>query len=554
MYSEVKQRANRLLAASDSNILAGRKIGLEKESLRVSAAGGISQADHPAALGCALTHPSITTDFSEALLEMVTPPCDSAEQALDYLTGIHQFIVDRLPPGENIWNTSMPCILRGGESVRIGEYGSSFSGQMKHAYRRGLGLRYGRRMQAIAGVHFNFSLPEQSWQVRDALFNEQDVAIESGASVSSSSKWNSLSAQETTRHQADGYFETMQNLLRVGWIVPYLFGASPAICASFLADGEKDDFDVWNESTHYAPYGTSLRMGKIGYRYREDAPIDLSVRHTDLDSYVSDIMDHVTNEHPPYKELGIRDEHGQFQQLSASRLQIENEFYGTVRPKQIARSGELPIHALRERGIRYLELRSVDVNLFDPAGVSLEQIAMLEMLMIFAWLADPEPLSAEATQACTRNVQKVAHLGREPGLQLEGPAGEVSLTSWGNEILDAIEPLAHYLDESRDVPLYRPSLLAQRRKFEDAELTPSAKMIAGIKSTGSFFEHAQTLSKKHHEWFKDLASDDALVAELSEKVQQSCEKQAHLEAESLGEFEDFLADYLGQINPAVVGS
>lgn len=550
MYSEVKQRADRLLAAGDVTVLAGRKVGLEKESLRVSAAGGISQADHPASLGCALTHPSITTDFSEALLEMVTPPCDSAEQSLNYLTGIHQFIVDRLPEGENIWNTSMPCILRGGESVRIGEYGSSFSGQMKHAYRRGLGLRYGRRMQAIAGVHFNFSLPEQSWQVRDLLLNNQDLTDTSERSATPTS----LSAYDITRHRTEGYFQMMQNLLRVGWIVPYLFGASPAICNSFLADGEKDDFEVWNDSTRYAPHGTSLRMGKIGYRYREDAPIDLSVRHTDIDSYINDIIAHVTSEHPPYKALGIHDEQGQIQQLNASRLQIENEFYGTVRPKQIARSGELPIHALRERGIRYLELRSVDVNLLDPAGVSLEQIAMLEMLMIFAWLADPEPMSADAMQACTRNVQCVAHRGREPGLQLEGPTGDVSLQTWGMAILDALEPVARYLDESRESPLYAVSLALQRERFDDPDLTPSAKMIAGIKSTGSFFEHAQTLSKEHHEWFKKLPDNDALTAELAEKVMQSREKQAQLEADSTGGFEDFLAEYLDQIQPVLAAS
>jgi len=550
VYSEVKKRADRLLAADDLNMLAGRKVGLEKESLRVGAAGCISQADHPAALGCALTHPSITTDFSEALLEMVTPPCDSAEQALNYLVGIHQFIVDRLPAGENIWNTSMPCILRGGESVRIGEYGPSFSGQMKHAYRRGLGLRYGRRMQAIAGVHFNFSLPEQSWLIRDSLLSNQDLSAASDLS----SMLNSFSVDEITRHRTEGYFQMMQNLLRVGWIVPYLFGASPAICNSFLAEGEKDDFDVWNENTHYAPYGTSLRMGKIGYRYREDAPIDLSVRHTDIDSYISDIIGHVTTEHPPYQALGIRDEQGRFQQLSACRLQIENEFYGTVRPKQIAKSGELPIHALRERGIRYLELRSVDVNLFDPVGVSLEQIAMLELLMIFAWLADPEPLSTETMQACTRNVQSVAHHGREPGLKLAGPTAEVDLKSWGLAVLDAMEPLARYLDESRDSPLYMPTLALQQQKFEDPDLTPSAKMIAGIKSTGSFFEHAQALSKEHQQWFKSFAGDETLMAELSEKVEQSCVMQAQLEADSTGSFEDFLADYLGQIKPVLVAS
>ena len=548
MYSEVRERANRLLAAKDSSVFAGRKIGLEKESLRVGAAGGIAQTDHPAALGSALTHPSITTDFSEALLEMVTPPCDSADQALDYLIGIHQFIIDRLPNAEHIWNTSMPCILRGGDSVRIGEYGSSFSGQMKHAYRRGLGLRYGRRMQAIAGVHFNFSLPETSWPIRAALLNNRDAWPDS----QHASAQDVHRLDEQTRYRTDGYFEMMQNLLRVGWIVPYLFGASPAICTSFLADGEKDDFDVWNESTRYAPYGTSLRMGKIGYRYREDAPIDLSVRHTDINAYISDIIGHVTTEHPPYKALGLYDEHQQLQQLSACRLQIENEFYGTVRPKQIAQPGELPIHALRERGVRYLELRSVDVNLLDPVGVNLQQIAMLELLMIFAWLADPISLSDEEMQACTRNIQRVAHRGREPGLRLETATGEQDIKSWGTAILEALEPVALHLDESRDSALYVRSLDTQRRLFEDSELTPSARMIAGIKRNGSFFEHAQQLSKEHQTQLASAPRNADLEAELTGKVIQSRKDQARLEAESVGEFEDFLADYLGQIQPESV--
>lgn len=525
-------------------VMAARKIGLEKESLRVSASGGISQANHPSALGSALTHPSITTDFSEALLEMVTPPCDSASEALRYLTGIHQFIVHRLPENEHIWNTSMPCILRGGESVRIGEYGSSHSGQMKHAYRRGLGLRYGRRMQAIAGVHFNFSMPETSWSLRQSLLQGRIPASGNNSGLQPDD-----AAANSVQQRTEGYFQMMQNLIRIGWIVPYLFGASPAICSSFLAEGEGDEFNVWNKNTRYAQHGTSLRMGKIGYRYREDEPIDLSVRHTNIEDYIADIIGHVSTIHPPYEALGVRDEDGKFQQLSASRLQIENEFYSTVRPKQIPEPGELPIHALRERGIRYLELRSVDVNLLDPIGVSLPQIAMLEMLMMFAWLATPSALSAQETSMCTRNVQNVAHRGREPGLMLESPGGGVSLTTWGNAILEALEPIAQWLDTTQDTPLYVPALQAQQDKFDDPGLTPSARMIEGIKQTGSFFEYAQKLSIAHDNGFKQADQDASLMQKLSDMVAMSRGRQAELEADSSGKFEDFLSAYLQQIQP-----
>jgi glutamate--cysteine ligase len=523
--------------------LAARKIGLEKESLRVSTSGRICQTDHPQTLGAALTHPSITTDFSEALLEMVTPPCDSAEAAVNYMTAIHQFITQRLPEGEHIWNTSMPCILRGGESVRIGEYGTSHSGRMKHAYRRGLGLRYGRRMQAIAGVHFNFSMPETSWNLRRLL-------LEGGtpdAAVDYSQVQTNSDAEQQMLTRTTGYFEMMQNLMRIGWVVPYLFGASPAICTTFLNEGEGDELDIWNQSTRYAPYGTSLRMGKIGYRYREDQPIDLSVRHTDVDSYIEDIIGHVSTKHPAYDELGVLDEHGEYQQLSTARLQIENEYYSTVRPKQIPQAGELPIYALQQRGIRYLELRSVDVNLLDPVGVNLSQIAMLEMLMMFAWLQSPKPLSAAEMDINKDNVNCVAHRGREPSLQLRCGDDFITLAQWGNSIVDALEPLSEWLDSQRESPLYGPTLQAQRAKFNDPDLTPSAQMIAGIKKTGSFFEHAQQHSQAHDKWLKKQDIDPELHQRFADLVEESKVKQADLEANSEGSFDEFLSDYLGQI-------
>jgi len=246
---------------------------------------------------------------------------------------------------------------------------------MKSAYRHGLGVRYGRRMQAIAGIHFNFSLPEGVWTHWAQLHDRQLLANQELIST--------------------GYFHMMQNLLRIGWVVPYLFGASPAICQSFLEPGSDTDLETFNETTLFAPHGTSLRMGNIGYRYREDEPIDLSVRHDELGSYIEDVIGHISSIHPPYETLGLRGDDGQVQQM--------------------------PILALRRRGVRYLELRSVDLNIFEPAGLDLTQIAFLEMLMLFAWLDNGGPLSSERLKAITRNIKTVAHRGREPGLMLEGP-------------------------------------------------------------------------------------------------------------------------------------
>ena len=519
-------------------ILAGRRIGLEKESLRVRPSGALSQLDHPEALGAALTNPSITTDFSEALLEMVTPPCASSSEALEHLAAIHRFILSRLPEGEHLWNTSMPCILHGEEAIRIGEYGSSHLGRMKHVYRRGLGARYGRRMQAIAGIHFNFSLPDEAWWAWQELHGSGGAASD-GIALD----------DPLARLRTAGSFSMMRNLMRVGWLVPYLFGASPAICQSFLAPGEGGELATLNDSTRYAPYGTSLRMGNIGYRYRDDQPIDLSVRHTRFDRYVADIVGHVTTVHPPYEALGVRDADGRYRQLNACRLQIENEFYSSVRPKQIPERGEMPILALERRGIRYLELRSVDVSIEHPHGIDAESCAALELLMLFAWLGDDRALEAAEMADISHNVRTVAHRGREPGLVLRGPRGEISLADWGRAVVDALEPLAAALDAGDPEAGYAQALAAQRAKLEDTSRTPSARILEGVRSTGSYFEHTMRRSREQHAEILARTPDAALEAQLAAEVAGSIETRALYEARDRGSFEEFLADYFAQLPP-----
>ena len=159
MHSILHQRLTRLFNADPQVLLKGRLMGLEREALRVAPDGYISQVPHPAALGSALTHPLITTDYSEALLEFITPPLPDAEATLQGLDEIHRFVYPRIGD-ELLWSASMPCILAGEASIPIADYGRSNRGQMKHVYRRGLAWRYGRIMQVIAGIHFNFSLPD----------------------------------------------------------------------------------------------------------------------------------------------------------------------------------------------------------------------------------------------------------------------------------------------------------------------------------------------------------------------------------------------------------
>ncbi|MCL4130029.1 UNVERIFIED_CONTAM: hypothetical protein GTU68_037124 [Idotea baltica] len=527
--------ASALIKDTDNNFFSNRRVGLEKETLRIDTAGHIAQTGHPEALGSALCNSQITTDFSESLLEMVTPPCTSVAEALEYMVGIHQFILPRLEDGEGLWNTSMPCVIDGDESIHIGRYGNSHNGIMKHVYRRGLGLRYGRRMQAIAGIHFNYSMSDISWPLWQSLHKHEQPSEFSTSTV--------------------GYFHMTRNLMRIGWMVPFLFGASPAICQTFLPSGADSDLATLNKHTRFAPFGTSLRMGEIGYRYKEDAPIDLSVRHDSFENYLSDILAHVTTTHAAYAKEGITDERGYHQQLNAKKLQIENEYYSSVRPKQIPEKGEMPLLALKREGIRYLELRSVDVNVFDPAGMHVEQLAMLEMLMVFAWLADSPPLMPDEMDANKHNVQTVAHRGREAGLKLKYRNQSIMLVDWGQRILSSLEPIAQWMDSCNCANgvenLYQTSLQQQMNKLNDPSLTPSARVVDELDQHGSFFSMAMAHSSAHKEALITQATNEALQARLAQSVPDSIAAQKELEANCEGSFEDFLSNYFSQLDTAL---
>ncbi|MEC7917444.1 MAG: glutamate--cysteine ligase, partial [Pseudomonadota bacterium] len=141
--------------------------GIEKEGLRVSPSGEISKNNHPNRLGSALTNPYLTTDFSEALLELITPVFNMPSECLDFLSEIHSFVIDGIED-ELIWPFSMPPSIDTEEDVRIGSYGKSNSGMMKTIYRRGLANRYGRKMQAIAGIHYNFSFSDAFFEKLDS--------------------------------------------------------------------------------------------------------------------------------------------------------------------------------------------------------------------------------------------------------------------------------------------------------------------------------------------------------------------------------------------------
>ncbi|MEW8211129.1 MAG: glutamate--cysteine ligase, partial [Candidatus Thiodiazotropha taylori] len=344
----------RLHQAGQLELLRGGLIGLEKEALRVSPQGCISSLPHPEVLGSPLTNRYITTDYSEALTEIITPPSTDRHEPLKFLFEAHRFVYQHLGD-EILWSTSMPCVVEDDERIPIAEYGNSNAGMMKTVYRRGLGHRYGRVMQVIAGVHFNYSLPQDFWWVYQQLEGDKS---------------------DTQGFISDAYFGMLRNLQRLGWLVPYLFGASPAVCKSFLG-GRPTSLESFDEYTYFSPYATSLRMGDIGYQNSKEQGTGIKACYDCLDAYVETLSRAIETPCPIYQAMGVKID-GRYEQLNANILQIENEYYSTVRPKQIPEMMEKPIHALQRRGVRYVELRSLDVNAFHPLGIADEQVYFIE--------------------------------------------------------------------------------------------------------------------------------------------------------------------------------
>jgi len=500
--------------------LRGGRKGVEKESLRVSPAGEIVQTRHPWALGAPLTNEHITTDFSESLIELVTPPFLESWELLQYLCDIHQFVYRHLQD-ELLWATSMPCAIDGDASIPLAQFGSSNVGRMKTIYRHGLGVRYGRMMQAISGVHFNYSFPADLWEVL-AHLNE-----------------SSLPRQQFISEQ---YFAVLRNYRRFGWLVLYLFGTSPAVSRSFFG-GRESDLQPFDRDTLYEPCGTSLRMSDIGYRNKNQATVSVSVNG--LEDYIKDLSRATGTLYPPYEKIGVKVD-GEYQQLNANILQIENEYYSYIRPKRVARTGERPTKALLRGGVEYVEVRALDVSAFDPVGVNQNKLRFLEAFLALCLLRESDPIGRSEQEALDANHLKVARRGREPGLTLNREGRSFPMAQWAHELLDAMEGLCEMLDHGEPARPYAAALEQQRAKLDDVARTPSARLIHEMRQTGeTFFELAQRMSKVHKDYFLGLyPPNERRLAEFAAAAQESHEAQARIEAAEKMDFDAYLADYL----------
>jgi len=447
--SHLTPRLAQLAASGLLPQLAHIRRGIEKEALRVTAGGVLAKTAHPPALGAALTHPYITTDYSESLLEFITPAGEQVDETLGFLEKLHRYTASQLD-GEYLWPASMPCALQGNDSIPIAEYGSSRLGRMKHIYRRGLDVRYGRIMQSIAGIHYNFSLPDSFCQGYRRLLGSQDSLVEF------------RSAQ---------YFALMRNFRRYGWLLLYLFGASPALSQSFMA-GRPHRLAKLGKDTLYLPHATSLRMSGLGYQ--NDAQATLNISTNSLAEYSRDLDWALNTPHPRYSRIGVEVD-GECRQLNDNILQLENEYYSDIRPKRVTRADETPLQAMAAQGVEYIEVRNLDINPFLPLGIDETQVRFLDTFLLFCLLQDSPSITAEEQQRLRRNQIRVAENGRNVGLLLETTAGEISLLEWSNRLFANLTEIAQLLDKAGQGHVRAVTHFSALLRHP--ELTPSARVL-----------------------------------------------------------------------------
>ncbi|WP_094752548.1 glutamate--cysteine ligase [Psychromonas sp. CD1] len=501
--------------------LTGLGRGIEREALRVDENGHLSQKSHPYAFGSALCHTSITTDYAESLLEFITPVARTVPQLLDYLNDIHHYVAKNLDANETLWPISMPCYVDDESKVELAQYGTSNVGLMKTTYRHGLSQRYGSMMQIISGVHYNFSLPDDFWAVW-AEIHESEL--------------------EGKDLQSEGYLGLIRNYLRYGWVIPFLFGASPAICKSFV-QGKKTllNFKTLGDESIYLPYATSLRLSDLGYTSSEQA--SLNIVYNSLPEYITSVRAALQKKSPAFKSLGVK-KAGKYVQLNDHILQIENELYASIRPKRVLQEGETPSQALDSRGIEYVEIRSLDVNPFETIGISEEQIHFLDLFLIWCVMRPSASLNTEQALHYNANFNSVVLEGRKPDLQLEIEGSRKSIAEWGAMLSAELQQLAFVLDKNTTGNHYSEAIKHISGRFSQTELTSSARVLSGL--TGQSRSKCSLALELSKEYKKQLIEQDYRCysdAYFEQQQELSLKKQALKEKSDTLSFDDYLHKY-----------
>lgn len=266
-------------------------------------------------------------------------------------------------------------------------------------YRRYLAREYGKRKQMVSGIHFNF---EYGRELVEALAIQQ----------------SQLSLEE---FKTQLYLKAARNYLHYRWLITYLFGASPQSEKGYFT---KNDQEIPDEPIR------SIRSSHFGYKNNED----VHVSYRSLEGYLADIE----------------------RMIEEGKLSEEKEFYAPLRFR-----GGQKVSDLVNTGIKYIELRNIDINPFERVGLSKEQARFLHLFLLYMlWIDEVEDPDAWVEQGEVLN-ERVA---------LEHPLHQTALQNEGLQLLESMKEMIQEL---------KLDALAENLTFAEERLIHPEKTIAG---------------------------------------------------------------------------
>ena len=496
-------------------LLNGIKRGIERETLRVQSNGYIANTDHPKSLGSALQHNWITTDFAESLLEFITPVNCDTDYIFAFLCDIHSHVSHQLVKTERMWPFSMPCFVKNINKIKLAQYGSSNIGRMKTTYRNGLKNRYGAIMQIIAGVHYNVSFPILFWnELKNIKHSIENVSV--------------------------GYLNLIRNYYRFGWIIPYLFGASPVISSSFLKKTEsKLSFETDGNGIFWLPYATSLRLSNLGYSNNTENIFN--IKFNSLEEYILILKKATNTPSEVFSKIGIKDIYGNWLQLNTNILQIENELYLPIRPKRITNTGETISDALLRGGIEYIEVRSLDINPFSAIGIDRYQIDFIDLFLIWCVLADSPKINSIELKYIRENWNRVVLEGRKPNQKIIIGCDGISypLKIIGEILFLDLFCLAEIFDNFKSNKSYQQVCSKLIESFYNPDLTYSARILRKIKKYG-LAKTGMMLSEHYYDILYNRPLKVLKKNDFNNQAKKSIIMQKNIEESDMLDFENYI--------------
>jgi glutamate--cysteine ligase len=487
-FSEISES---FLKDNKGKLLVEGNFGLEKECQRVISSGDLALTPHPPVFGDKTKNPCITTDFSESQIEMITATFNSVEEVYEELNTISKEVESSIG-SELLWPLSMPPKLPDEEQIPIARFPGSENGKNMEIYRKGLAVRYGKKMQMISGIHYNFSF---GTEIIDYLYRKFG-----------NKKNKRLFIDEI-------HFGLARNFLRYRWVLIYLFGASPFCHPTYhsVINRELELIQKCCPSCaeiigNFNKYATSLRVSRFGY---SNSLKNEKMYFNSLKEYSTKLRKMMSTKDEKYSKIGIY-RNGSQVQLNENVLQKENEFYSSIRLKQTARKGETPLDALEKRGVKYVEVRILDLNPFEKLGLSIEQMNFLQVFMLFCLFEESSPITEEEHSKMNLNHQLVSLFGRKKDLMLQKYDNkEISLKSWGEEIFKMLRTIADLMYRGTGDNKYRLSVEKEHQKLLDISLLPSEMINMEMKENNENFLEFGT------RWAKNNLQNSAIMTNLN---------------------------------------